>query len=132
MTSESLTLNQPKVLKIRDALETHSLYEILDNIHTSLDEKESDDYGDLGAWGFTIQCIANTYERRKETMTQYAESWLWLGELRSIVRMVCNTDPDTTEEDEIFFRDHPEEIPIAFETFIGGVIFNLVGISSLS
>ena len=44
MTSESLTLNQPKVLKIRDALETHPLYEILDNIHTSLDEREADDY----------------------------------------------------------------------------------------
>ena len=132
MTSSALTLTQRKVTKIRDALGDHPLYEIIDNIHHCLDEKESDDYGDLGAWGFTIQCIANIYERRQETMTQYAESWLWLGELRNIVRTVCNTDPDTTEEDEIFFRDHPEEIPIAFETFIGGVIFNLVGISSLS
>jgi hypothetical protein len=46
--------------------------------------------------------------------------------------MVCNADRETTEEDEIYFREHPQEIPIAFETFIGGVIFNLVGISSLS
>ena len=132
MTSESLTLNQPKVLKIRDALETHPLYEILDNIHTSLDTREADDYGELGSWGFTIQCVANTYERRRETMTQYAESWLWLGELRNIVRMVCNANPSTEEEDEIYFRDHPEQIPIAFETFIGSVLFNLIGISSIN
>ena len=132
MSSISITLTQHKVTKICDALGEHPLYEIMDNIHQCLDEKESDDYGDFGAWGFTIQCIANTYERRKETMTQYAESWLWLGELRNIVRMVCNADRETTEEDEIYFREHPQEIPIAFETFIGGVIFNLVGISSLS
>ena len=132
MASESFTLDQPKVLKIRDALEPHPLYEILDNIHTSLDAREADDYGELGSWGFTLQCVANTYERRRETMTQYAESWLWLGELRNIVRMVCNSDPSTQEEDEIYFRDNPEQIPVAFETFIGSVLFHLIGISSIN
>ena len=132
MTSYSLTLTKSKVIEIQKLLKNHSLYEILDNIHTSLDEREADDYGELGSWGFTIQCVANTYESRRETMTQYAESWLWLGELRNIVRMVCNANPSTEEEDEIYFRDHPEQIPIAFETFIGSVLFNLIGISSIN
>ena len=132
MSSTSLTLTQHKVTIICDALVDHPLFQIINDIHYTLDEMEPDDYGNIGGWGIMIHCIANTYERPKETLTQYAESWLWLGELRNIVRTVCNTDPDTTEEDEIFFRDHPEEIPIAFETFIGGVIFNLVGTSSLS
>ena len=98
MTSYSLTLTESKVIEIQKLLKNHSLYEILDNIHTSLDEREADDY----------------------------------GELRNIVRMVCNANPSTEEEDEIYFRDHPEQIPIAFETFIGSVLFNLIGISSIN
>ena len=46
--------------------------------------------------------------------------------------MVCHADSNTTEEDEIYFREHPEQIPIAFESFIGAVIFSLIGISSLN
>ena len=45
-----------------------------------------------------------------------AESWLWLGELRNIVRMVCNANPSTEEEDEIYFSS----------------LFNLIGISSIN
>jgi len=132
MSSTSLTLTQHKVTKTLDALCEHPLYEIIDSIHQAHEENEPYIFGDLGAWGFTLQCVVNTFERRKETMTQYAESWLWLGELRSQVRLVCNAKPETTEEDEIYFRDHPEEISTAFETFICSVLFNLVGISSLS
>ena len=51
MTSYSLTLTESKVIEIQKLLKNHSLYEILDNIHTSLDEREADDYGELGSWG---------------------------------------------------------------------------------
>ena len=60
MTSYSLTLTESKVIETKVTKEPLA-FEILDNIHTSLDEREADDYGELGSW----KCVANTYERRR-------------------------------------------------------------------
>ena len=105
---------------IKDRLKGHPMYEIIDNIMTV--NNESSEPEDPESWALTIHRIQNILAGMKPMTNEYAESWLALGELRNLARMVVNHDPKTEEPDELFYREHPEAIPVDFESFIGIVV----------
>jgi len=106
---------------VKGQVKRHPLYEIVNNINTYIDECKVET--DPEAW--TMLCYhINSILSGQHPMNynQFAEGWLYLGELRCQCRMVSNADPKTEEQDEIFYRDNPDQLIPDFESFIGMTI----------
>ena len=118
---EEVLTNTNLINGIRENMHGHPLYDLIDKIHEyydlQRDDKEILDSPD--AWTFFIYNLATTMIINSSHDSAYTEAWLCLGELRSYIRLTVNADPDTEEEDEIFFRANPDQIDPAFAQFLG-------------
>ena len=109
---------------IKERVKGHPLFEIISNINTYIDE--SKEYDDPDAWSMLCYHIDGILTGNQVwNMYRHAEGWLHLGELRCQCRLVANANPDTEEQDEIFYRENPHAIVSDFESFIGVVIASM-------
>ena len=125
MDKKKIILEDPNFTAfIKERVKGHPLFEIISNINTYIDE--SKEYDDPDAWSMLCYHIDGILTGNQVwNMYRHAEGWLHLGELRCQCRLVVNANPDTEEQDEIFYRENPHAIVSDFESFIGVVIASM-------
>jgi hypothetical protein len=116
-------ITEPMVEYIKEQLKEHPMMEILSNIMTVSNEDRQED--DPESWALTIHRVSCVLAGARPDTNVYAEAWLSLGELRNMVRMVVNHDPNTEEPDELFYRKNPGAIHVDFESFVGIVVHSM-------
>jgi len=106
---------------IKEKMSRHPLFDIIQSVIEHVDSSSEED--DLSSWSLICFHVNSILRGNSiENSDRHAEGWLFLGELRCQVRIVANYDPDTKEEDEIFYRENPGKIISDFETFIGMIV----------
>ena len=107
------------VMTIRENLKGHFLFDLIDKFCEASDQIRNDDT-QPDEWFHLIYNVACSQLFDERQIHKLQGGWLYLGELRGRLRIVC-LGVQEKDPDEMYFSENPEELNPAFDSFLNHI-----------